>query len=252
MDVQLISSMFEELPRQGPGSDEATAFALSFIPPHHKRGRILDVGCGSGMQTLTLARICQECRVTASDLHQPFLDDLSSRAAKAGLSDRIETRQASMDALPFDDASFDMIWAEGSAFIIGIRPALKSWKMFLKPDGYMMISDCTWCTDSPSEECKKFMNEISPDMPTVAEAEEMIREEGYFLIGSFRLPDTGWWTHYYTPLTDRLVMLRKKYAGNQDAQFIIQGLETEMDIHRKYSQEYGYTYFIMKNTPPSR
>jgi len=89
-------------------------------------------------------------------------------------------------------------------------------------------------------------------MPTVAEAEEMIREEGYFLIGSFRLPDTGWWNHYYTPLTDRLVMLRKKYAGNQDAQFIIQGLETEMDIHRKYSQEYGYTYFIMKNTPPSR
>ncbi len=252
MDVQLISSMFEELPRQGPGSDEATAFALSFIPPHHKRGRILDVGCGSGMQTLTLARTCPDCRVTASDLHQPFLDDVNSRAAKAGLSGKIETRQASMDALPFDDASFDIVWAEGSAFIIGIGPALKYWKKFLKPDGYMMISDCTWCTDSPSEECKGFMNEISPGMPSVPEAEEMIRSEGYSLIGSFRLPDTGWWNHFYTPLADRLVMLKKKYADNQDAQCIIQGLETEMEIHRKYSQEYGYTYFIMKNTPPSR
>ena len=248
MDVTLISSMFEGLPRQGPGLDEATAFAFSFLPPDKKQGRILDIGCGSGMQDLTLARICPDCQITASDLHQPFLDDLSSRAKKAGLDSKIVTRKASMDNLPFEDNSFDIIWAEGSAFIIGILPALKYWKKFLKPDGYMMVSDCTWYTDSPSEDSKAFMNEEYPDMPSVSGVEEMIRSEGYSLIGSFRLPDTGWWNHYYNPLSPRLGMLKEKHAKDQEALGIIQMIETEIDIFRRYSQEYGYTYFIMKKS----
>lgn len=246
MDVTLISSMFEGLPRQGPGLDEATAFAFSFIPPERKRGKLLDIGCGSGMQDLTLARICPDCQITATDLHQPFLDDLSNRAKKAGLDGRITTRQASMDALPFEDNSFDFIWAEGSAFIIGILPALKSWKRFLKPDGYMMISDCTWFTDSPSAECKAFIDMISPDMPSESSVREMIRAEGYSLLGSFRLPDVGWWNHYYNPLSDKLGMLKEKHAGNQEALEIIQMIETEIDIFREHSSEFGYTYFIMK------
>ena len=249
MDVNLISSMFEGLPRQGPGLDEATAYAFSFLPPDAKRGRILDIGCGSGMQDLTLARISPDSHITATDLHQPFLDDLTNRAKTAGLDRNITTRQASMDNLPFDEEIFDIVWAEGSAFIIGILPALQTWKKFIKPQGYMMISDCTWYTNSPSEECKNFFNEISPDMPSVPEAEEMIRSEGYSLIGLFRLADTGWWNHFYKPLTARLGMLKEKFTDNSDAQCIIQGLEMEMDIHRKYSHEYGYTYFIMKKSP---
>lgn len=250
MDITLICSMFEGLPRQGPGSDEATAFAWSFIPPDHKQGRLLDIGCGSGMQTVTLARICPDCQITASDIHQPFLDELMSRAKKAGVDGKIVTHKASMDTLPFDEGSFDIIWAEGSSFIIGILQALKYWKKFLKQDGYLVFSDCTWYTDSPSEECKNFFNEMSPDMPSESEVKEMIRTEGYSLIGSFRLPDAGWWNHYYTPMISHIGKLKEKYANNQDAQIIIQGLEMEMDIHRKYSNEYGYTYFIMKLSNP--
>lgn len=230
--------------------DEATAFAFSFLPSDAKRGKILDIGCGSGMQDLALARICPDCEITASDIHQPFLDDLCARAKKAGLDGRITTRQASMDNLPFDDESFDIIWAEGSSFIIGILSALQTWKKFLKPDGYMMISDLTWFTDSPSEECKKFFNEISPDMFSISQIEEMIQKEGYSLIGSFRLPDTGWWNNFYTPLESKIEMLKNKFADNQDAQFLIGGFEKQLEIFQKYSKEYGYTYFIMKKTNP--
>jgi SAM-dependent methyltransferase len=245
MDVELICSMFEDLPRQGPGSDESTTCACSFIPPDSRRGKILDIGCGSGMQTLTLARICPDCRITASDIHQPFLDELTIRAKNAGFDGRIVTRRASMDNLPFDEGSFDIIWAEGSAFIIGLLPALCSWKKFLKPDGYLVFSDCTWFTDFPSEECRNFIHEVCPDMTSEPGTEEIIRSAGYSLIGSFRLPDTGWWDHYYSPLTDRIEVLKDKYANNHDAQSIIQGLEREMEIHRKYSKEYGYSFFIL-------
>jgi SAM-dependent methyltransferase len=250
MDIALICSIFEELPRQGPGSDQSTAYAYSFILPDSRRGKILDIGCGSGMQTLTLARICPDCLITATDIHQPFLDDLSIRAKNAGLDGRIVTRQASMDNLPFDESSFDIIWAEGSAFIIGLLPALRYWKKFLKPDGYLVFSDCTWFTDFPSEECRNFFSEVCPDMPSESGTEEIIRSAGYSLIGSFRLPDAGWWDYYYSPLTDRIAMLKEKFANNHDALSIIQGLEREMEIHQKYSKEYGYRFFILHSSIP--
>ena len=80
--------------------------------------------------------------------------------------------------------------------------------------------------------------------------EKIIQSAGYSVIGSFRLPDAGWWDQYYSPLTDRMDMLKGKYANNPDAQSIIQGLEREMEIHRKYSKEYGYSFFICTSSVP--
>jgi len=247
MDVTLISKMFEELPRQGPGLDKSTIHACSCIPSSFKGGKILDIGCGSGMQTLTLAQYFPDSQITASDLHQPFLDELCRRAKIAGLDERILTRQASMDNLPFEEKSFDIIWAEGCAFIMGISSAIRYWKKFLKPDGYLVFSDCTWFTDSPSEECRNFFDMVSPDMLSESGAEEIFRSAGFTAINSFRLPDEGWWNHYYSPLTERIPMLKEKYATNRDALDIIQGLETEMKIYQKYSKEYGYCFFIGMN-----
>jgi len=138
MDVTLISSMFEELPRQGPGLDESTVRACSCIPSPFRGKKILDIGCGSGMQTLTLAKYFPDCQITASDIHQPFLDELDKRSKAAGLDGRIVTRRASMDNLPFEEQSFNIIWAEGSAFIMGLQAALGYWKKFLKHGGFFI------------------------------------------------------------------------------------------------------------------
>ncbi|OQA55082.1 MAG: hypothetical protein BWY45_02360 [Euryarchaeota archaeon ADurb.Bin294] len=40
-----------------------------------------------------------------------------NRAQNPGLDGRIVTWQAQMDNLPFDEQSFDIVWAEGSAFL---------------------------------------------------------------------------------------------------------------------------------------
>jgi ubiquinone/menaquinone biosynthesis C-methylase UbiE len=248
MDVTLICTMFEELPRQGPGTDESTIRACSCIPSSFRVGNILDIGCGSGMQTLTLAKYFPDSQITASDIHQPFLDELRKRAKSAGLDKRIVPRQASMDNLSFEEKSFDLIWAEGSAFVMGLSNALGYWKTFLKPDGFLVFSDCTWFTDAPSEECREFMDTECPDMPSESGTRELVRSAGFTVINSFRLPDEGWWTHYYSPLTERIPLLKEKYATNHDALDIIQGLEDEMEIHRKYSKEYGYCFFINKNS----
>ncbi|MDD1707858.1 MAG: methyltransferase domain-containing protein [Methanoregulaceae archaeon] len=248
MDVTLICTLFEGLPRQGPGLDESTVRACSCIPSSFKAGKILDIGCGSGMQTLALAKYFPDSEVTASDIHQPFLDELRKRAKKAGLDQRIVTRQASMDHLPFEEKSFDIIWAEGSAFVMGLSNALSYWKKFLIPDGFLVFSDCTWFTDSPSEECREFFAAACPDMPSESGTRDLVRSAGFTVIDSFRLPDAGWWRHYYTPLTERIPLLKDHYATNPDAMDIIQGLEHEIEIYRKYSKEYGYCFFINKNS----
>lgn len=248
MDITLICKMFEELPRQGPGSKESTTHACSFFPPDFRPGKILDLGCGSGMQTLTLAMLFPDSEITAIDIHQPFLNDLTIRAKNAGLEKIIVTHQASMDNLPFEMASFDLIWSEGSSFIMGLSQALQYWKKFLKPDGYLVFSDLTWFSDSPSDECRDFFQELCPDLKSESGIEKIISSEGYTVISSFRLPDADWWDNFYSPLKARIIILKEKYMGNAEAQSIIQGLEKEMNIHRKYSKEYGYTFFVLKNS----
>jgi SAM-dependent methyltransferase len=155
-----------------------------------------------------------------------------------------------MDDLPFDEGSFDIIWSEGSSFIMGLPQALRYWKKFLKPDGYLVVSDCAWFTDSPSDECRAFFGEVCPDMKGESGNEEVMRAAGYTVISSFRLPDAGWWDPFYSPLSERLVLLKEKYSDNDDAQIIIRGLEEQMDIHRKYSDEYGYQFSVLKNRNP--
>lgn len=67
--------------------------------------QVLDVAAGNGNASLAAAR--RGCRVTASDYVAPLLEGTVARAGSEGLT--IETRQADAEALPFPDASFDVV-----------------------------------------------------------------------------------------------------------------------------------------------
>jgi len=65
---------------------------------------VLEPGCGMGFFTLELARLVgPHGKVIAVDLQARMLDGLRKRARKAGLLDRIETRQATSDSLGLAD-----------------------------------------------------------------------------------------------------------------------------------------------------
>ena len=247
MDISFIFTMHEGLPRQGPGSNECTKKAFTMLKNLPDHPEILDIGCGAGMQTVELARLCPDCHVTAGDIHQPYLDDLSQKAAEAGVGEKITTLQASMDDLPFEDASFDVLWAESSIFIVGFGEGLNMWKRLLRPGGYLCVSEAVWFTTQPSPEAVAFWHECYPAITTVSENGAMAEHAGYEVIGTFPLPGSVWWDNYYTPLEGRLPDLKKAAAGYPDAEMLVGFSEREIEMHREHGDEYGYQFFILKS-----
>ena len=115
-----FNRIFAGLDYHGPGSEKDTLRAFASV----SKGvtNVLDIGCGTGAASLVLAQ--QEgIKVTALDNSESSLQTLKSRAIKAGLEGKIQTRCASMLSIPFSDNTFDLIWCENSAYIMGVEKA---------------------------------------------------------------------------------------------------------------------------------
>jgi SAM-dependent methyltransferase len=152
-----------------------------------------------------------------------------------------------MDALPFAKGSFDLIWSEGAIFIVGFEAGLRAWKPFLKKGGYMVVSDADWFEPNPPTELIKWWE--SEGYVPVAEDEmkERVRRAGLRLVAKYRLPEAGWWENYHVPMLARIAELRKTHGAVPDHAALLDSLEHEADMYRKYKRYYGYTFFVMQN-----
>ncbi len=237
--------LYESTPRQGPGLDVCTEKALNLLPPLRRDQRLLDIGCGVGKQTLELARK-SAVEIVATDLYPPFLEILKRQAEREGFSDRISTQVADMAELPFEDQSFDVLWAEGSIFIIGFARGLDLWRRLLKPGGFLVVSELTWLTDDPPAELRKFCLMDPEEDASLDGRRRVIGEAGYRLLDEFTLPREGWWDAYYLPVSKQLEGFERKYADNPDAMAVVAHHRQELDLFHRYGDLYGYTFFLMQ------
>ena len=244
-DMNVFFEIHRGLPQEGPGSEAATLEALSLVGRVPVRPRILDVGCGPGRQTLTLARRTKG-DIAAVDTHQPYLEELRRRAGEEGIAGHITTTRCSMDDLPFEESYFDLIWAEGSLYIMGFGEGLTYWQRFLKPGGAMAVTELCWLVESPPQEARSFFREAYPAMRTVAENTNIITKTGYSVIATFTLPESAWWDGYYTPMEDRISDLRRRYANEPASIETLKGEQLEIDLYRRHSDAYGYVFFAMR------
>jgi DNA-binding transcriptional MerR regulator/ubiquinone/menaquinone biosynthesis C-methylase UbiE len=243
MMMTYFYELFEKLPRQGPGCREATRRALGLVPDLPAHPEVLDIGCGSGLQTLVLAEVLKT-RILAIDNHRPLLDVLDRSAREAGLD--IETAELSMVEMPFAQGRFDLLWAEGSIFIIGLERGFKEFARYLKPGGCLAFTELCWFADDPPAEVKDFFAAVYPDMKTVPEIRRLAAESGYRVISDFNLPDSAWWDDYYTPMLARLQELKLENSGIAEAEEVYGRLEAEIDMFRRYAACYGYTFFVLR------
>jgi ubiquinone/menaquinone biosynthesis C-methylase UbiE len=230
--------------RESPGLDRYTRRAFEMLLVIDSPS-ILDVGCGPGGSTLELARLTNGT-IIGLDTHQPILDELERKARESGYAHRVKIKNQSMLEMDFPEESFDLIWAEGSIYIIGFEKGLREWKRFIKSGGYLAANEMCWLKSDPPKEIMNFWDRAYPAITTVSENLKIIQGCGYKILGHFTLPEDAWWEGYYDPLEKRIRDLKEKYKEDQEALEQLGAEIEEIDMYRKFHEWYGSVFFVMQ------
>jgi ubiquinone/menaquinone biosynthesis C-methylase UbiE len=242
-DFNLICEYFSAIERQGPGSPEVTLKALSFIDNLTDESQIADLGCGTGGQTMVLAQHAPG-NITGVDLFPTFIDLFNRNAEKLNLQQRVKGVISSMDNLPFNAEEFDLIWSEGAIYNIGFERGLNEWRKFLKPGGYIAVSEASWFTENRPDEIQKFWMEAYPEMDTIPNKTAQLQKAGFIPVATFILPENCWTDHFYAPQVEAQEAFLKKYAGNKTAEDLVDNQRQEADLYSRYKTFYGYVFYI--------
>lgn len=232
-------AIHQGLPREAPGSPETADLLLRMVGPLPPTPRVVDMGCGPGTSSILLAQRTGG-HVLAVDLHEPFLTEVTERARAAGVERQIRTAAVSMDATGVEPGSVDLVWAEGSAYSIGVDEALTVWRDLLAPGGSVVLTDAEWSTPDPHPRAREFWTEY-PAMRSTEENVAAFRRAGWDIIGLYRLPDTDWWA-YYGPLAERIGALRRAGAPEPS----LAPHEAEITVRREHQQDYAYTGYVLR------
>ena len=243
--LELIIEYHKDNERQGPGSEEATFKALSYIPQLNEKSKVLDIGCGSGGQTITLAKNTA-AQITAVDMLPQFLDQLQNNAKENNLINRITTKEMLMDGLTFDENYFDVIWSEGAIYNIGFEKGLSLWRKYLKANGYIAVSEISWLTDTRPEEIEQYWVNAYSEIDTIENKLSVIEKCGYTHVTYFTLDDKCWIENYYQPLLDNAEEFLKKYDYADEVKEFLEAGIIEADMYNRFKDYYSYVFYIAK------
>ena len=243
--LDLIVELHKSLDRLGPGSAESTELALGFIDGLGSMDRVLDLGCGTGAQTLVLAKHIPGS-ITGIDLFSDFIDVLNAQAQEHGLGDRVVGKQGSMDNLDAAPESVDLIWCEGAIDGVGFAKMLDYWKAFLKPGGYVGITCPSWLTAARVDEVDEFWTQAGSGLDTVADNVAALQDAGYATVATFVLPKACWTENYFVPRRAAEIGLLKKHPDSKAVDDLIAGNHYEESLFSEYGDRYGYVFYIAK------
>ena len=130
----------------------ANPFSLGSLEPGE---RVLDVGSGAGTDSLVAAQMVgPEGSVTGMDMTPEMLEKARASAGELG-AENVEFVKGEAEALPFPDASFDVVISNGVIDLVPDKDAVFSEiHRVLRPGGRIQIADVT-IQNPVSEEGKR-------------------------------------------------------------------------------------------------
>jgi SAM-dependent methyltransferase len=161
--------------------------------------------------------------------------------AAKGLGDRVEVRNQDMAQLPVPDRPWDVIWAEGSAYIIGVERALRDWRPLLRPGGVLVFSEMVWRTDAPSDALRAYWASEYPAMTRVPVRLDQARRAGYRVLGHFDMGREAM-DAYYRPLEARVAEMEMRLAGTR----VLDDLRAELAIYHACDGIVSFEMFVLQ------
>ena len=238
-----IYEVFGPLLQGAPGNDASTLRALDAVPERDAVRQVLDLGAGHGRTTFALARALPDVRITAVEIHSPFAGRIAQRARETGLADRVRTECGDMAGIDVAPGSIDLIWAEGSIYVVGMERVFAMWRPWLRPGGCVAFSDFVQWTGDLSKEARAFWAVEYPDMASEDAIRSRAEAAGYRVVTSFRMSREAH-DAYYVPLEARVAEL----AGCADSNVrkVLEGIRREIDVVRRFPDEAGYMFFVLQ------
>jgi phosphoethanolamine N-methyltransferase len=168
-----------------PGGPEEVSRVLEGIDLTGQR--VLDIGCGSGAITLSLALDHGAAHVVGIDVEEPVCEAARARIAAAGAQDRVTIAQVTPGPFDFEDQSFDIVFSKDSIIHIPDKDLLaKDVMRVLKPGGWFAASDWLISHDgSPSAEMATYIRLEALDfaMASPARYRDALARAGFTGIG---------------------------------------------------------------------
>lgn len=130
--------------------------------PVYAGDRVLDIGCGTGNTALAAAR--RRAQVKGADPVAKLLDRARERTAFEGLE--IEYHLAPAEALPFEDASFDVALSTfGMVFSDHPEASVAEAARVLAPGGVLGLT--AWATTSMNYRMFEICRDARPEMTSI-------------------------------------------------------------------------------------
>lgn len=149
-----------------------------------------------------------------------------------------------MAHLSFERESLDAIWSEGAIYNIGYKHGLRYWHQFLRPGGFVAVTDAVWFRSNPPQEVWRFWNDAYDQIDTIDHKIEQMQAAGYEFVAAFRLGSECWTENFYEPQHAVRKAFARQHTDNAFAQEFIKNQEFEEAIYAKYGDYYGYAFFI--------
>lgn len=100
---------------------------------------ILDVGCGTGLWSLAVARMCPEAKIVGFDPYEPDLAQAREQAAADGLPVECHLLDFDQGMEHLKGRSFDLIMCNGVMHYLDRPRAFKCLSELLADDGWLMV-----------------------------------------------------------------------------------------------------------------
>jgi len=193
-----------------------TIQAFSIIPEIEKP-LILDIGCGTGVTLLSLAKKF-DGTIYGVDPDMASINRLKKKVSGLKLNERIKIFNDSIFNTDLFQFKFNIALAEGLLNVVGFEKGLPLLINYVKKDGFIIIHD-----------------ELKDD----TEKRTIFESYNLKMLESFTLNPDVWWNEYYDCLEKKI---KNIYNGNQ-----FENELKEIEGYKKNPLNYRSIYYILRN-----